>query len=168
MLGRPVRRVNSTRPSSRPLKIQCTRAGFSSTGCAWSARLSRIKTFLTKGSFAVEAGGGAEFLFDAEELVVFGDAIGAAGGASLDLAGGGGDGEVGDKGVLGFAGAMGNDGVVAGFACQFDGVDGFGDAADLVQLDENGVGDAFVDAAGKALGIGDEEVVADELDSFLG
>src|SRR5713101_9589241 len=47
------------------------------------------KLILTKGSFAVEAGGGAEFLFDAEELVVFGDAVGAAGGAGLDLAGGG-------------------------------------------------------------------------------
>src|SRR5713226_1357295 len=131
-------------------------------------RLGSGLTSVSQRRSAVEAGGGAKFFFDAKELIVFGNAVGAAGGAGFDLAGGGGDGEIGDEGVLGFAGAMGNDGVVAGFACQFDGVDGFGDAADLVQLDENGVGDAFVDAAGKALGIGDEEVVADELDSFLG
>src|SRR6266849_9581804 len=126
------------------------------------------KLILTKGSFAVEAGGGAEFLFDAEELVVFGDAVGAAGGAGLDLAGGGGDGEIGDKSVLGFAGAGGNDGVVAGLAGELDGVDGFGDGADLVQLDENGDGNDFVDAAGETCHVRDEEVVTDELDFSLG
>src|SRR5260370_41479833 len=84
------------------------------------------------------------------------------------LAGSGGDGEIGDEGVLGFAGTMRDDGIVAGFAGQFDGVDGFRDAADLVQLDENGVGDAFADAAGKTRSVGDEEVVADELDFLFG
>ncbi|SRR6266849_97704 len=122
------------------------------------------KLILTKGSFAVEAGGGAEFLFDAEELVVFGDAVGAAGGAGLDLACGGSHGEIGDKGVLGFAGTVRDYGVVAGFAGQLDGVDGFGDSADLIELDENGVGDALFDAAGKDLRVGDENVVADQLD----
>src|SRR5438093_8711763 len=106
----------------------------------------------------MKTGGGAEFFLDAEELIVLGDAVGAAGGAGFDLAGSGGDGEIGDEGVLGFAGAVGDDGVVAGFAGQLDGVDGFGDAANLVQLDENGVGDAFVDAAGKTGGVGDEEI----------
>src|SRR5216684_5214264 len=125
------------------------------------------KLILTKGSFAVEAGGGTEFLFDAEELVVFGDAVGAAAGAGFDLAGGGSDGEIGDKGVLGFAGTVRDDGVVAGFAGQLDGVDGFGDRADLIELNKNGVGDAFVDAAGEALRAGDEKVVADKLDFFL-
>ena len=45
--------------------------------------------------------------FDAEELVVFGDAVGAAGGAGFDLAGAGADGEVGDEGVFGFAASGG-------------------------------------------------------------
>src|ERR1700732_1644698 len=116
----------------------------------------------------MEASGGAEFLFNAQQLIVLGDAVGAAGGAGFDLASGGGDGEIGDEGILGFAGAVGNDGVVAGFAGQFDGVDGFGDAANLVQLDENGVGDAFLDTAGEARRVGDEEVVADELDFLFG
>ncbi len=63
---------------------------------------------------------------------------------------------------------MRDDGIVAGFAGQLDGVDGFGDAADLIELDEDGVGDAFVDAAGEARCVGDEEVVADELDFLFG
>ncbi|EAA20335.1 hypothetical protein, partial [Plasmodium yoelii yoelii] len=41
--------------------------------------------------------------------VVFGDAIGAAERAGLDLAGAGGDGDVGDGGALRFARAMGHD-----------------------------------------------------------
>src|SRR2546430_7386513 len=57
---------------------------------------------------------------------------------------------------------MRDDRVVARLAGKFDGLDSFGDAADLVQLDENGVGDAFLDAAGQALGARDEEVVADK------
>jgi ApbE superfamily uncharacterized protein (UPF0280 family) len=39
-------------------------------------------------------------------------------------------------------------------------------AADLVELDEDGVADAARDAVGEALGVGHEEVVADELDAL--
>jgi len=52
-----------------------------------------------------------------------------AGGAGLDLAGGVANGEFGDEGVFGFAGTVGDDGVVAGFAGELDGVDGYRDAA---------------------------------------
>ena len=48
----------------------------------------------------------AELLLDAQQLVVLGDAVGAAGGAGLDLAGVGRHGEVGDGRVLGLAGAV--------------------------------------------------------------
>ena len=85
------------------------------------------------------------------------------GGAGLDLPGAHGDGEIGDEGVFGFAGAVRDDGGVAGLAGHLDGVDRFGDGADLVELDQNRVGDAFGDAALQALGIGDEEIVADQL-----
>ena len=53
---------------------------------------------------------------------------------------------------------------VAVAAGEFDGFEGFGDGADLVDLDEDGVGDLLLDALLEALGVGDEEVVADELD----
>ena len=45
-----------------------------------------------------------------------------------------------------------------------DGVEGFAEGADLVDLNEDGVGGAFLDAALDELFVGDEEVVADELD----
>src|SRR6266404_2593611 len=70
-------------------------------------------TLISQRRSTLKAGGLAEFFLDAKELVVFGDAVGAAGGAGFDLAGGGGDGKVGDEGVFGFAGAVRNDGVVA-------------------------------------------------------
>ena len=40
------------------------------------------------------------------------------------------------------------------------------DGADLVHLDEDGIGDALFDAPLQALGVGDEEIVADELDAL--
>ena len=113
---------------------------------------------------AEEFGGLAELFLDAEELVVLGDAVGAAGRAGLDLAGAGGDREVGDEGVFGLAGAVADDGGVAVAAAELDGLEGLGDGADLVELDQDGVGDLLLDALLQALGVGDEEVVADELD----
>jgi hypothetical protein len=75
-----------------------------------------LRVFLFKERCAWESGAAAEFFFDAQELIIFCDAIGAAGGAGFDLAGGGGNGQIGDEGVFRFAGAMRNDGVIAGFA----------------------------------------------------
>ena len=51
----------------------------------------------------------AQFLFDAQELVVFRDAVGAAGRSGLDLTGARGHHEIGDERVFGFAGAMRDD-----------------------------------------------------------
>ena len=59
----------------------------------------------------------------------------------------GADGEVGDRGVFGFARAVRDDRRVAGVARHRDRVERFGDRADLVQLDEQRVGDAVGDAA---------------------
>src|SRR5688572_6652859 len=112
---------------------------------------------------AGEAGDVAEVVGDAEELVVLGDAVAARGGAGLDLAGVGRDGEVGDEGVFGLAGAVRDDRGVAGVLGGADRVEGFGERPDLVDLDQDRVGDAAGDAALEAGGLGDEEVVADEL-----
>ena len=102
---------------------------------------------LGEDGFAGEAGGRAEFFLDAKELVVLGDAVGARGGTRLDLTGGGRDGEVGDEGVFGLAAAVGDDRVEAGFAAKLYRVDCFGHGADLIQFDQDRIGDAFVDAA---------------------
>src|SRR5579864_4067290 len=59
---------------------------------------------------------GAELLFDAQQLVVLGQPVGTRQRAGLDLAAVGGDGEIGDSGVLGLARAMRHHGAVAGMA----------------------------------------------------
>ena len=105
----------------------------------------------------------AELLFDAEELVVFRDPVRAAHRAGLDLAAVGGDGDVGDGAVFGLAGAVAEHGGVGVFLGHLHGIEGLGERADLVHLDEDGVGHAELDALGEELGVGDEEVVADEL-----
>ena len=109
-------------------------------------------------------GGLAEHRLDAQQLVVLGDSVGAGRRAGLDLAAVGGDGEVGDGDVLGLARAVRHDRRVGVAGGELDGVEGLGERADLVDLDEDRVGRAGVDAAGEPLGVGDEEVVADELD----
>jgi hypothetical protein len=47
---------------------------------------------------------------------------------------------------------------------ELDGVEGLGERADLVHLHENRVGRAGVDALLEELHVGDEQIVADELD----
>src|SRR5262249_24645879 len=92
--------------------------------------------------------------------------VGAGGGAGLDLAGAGAYGEVGDEGVLGLAGAVADDGGIAQAATELDGFEGLGDGAALVDLNEDGVGDAALNSLLEAAGVRDEEVVADELDAL--
>jgi len=116
----------------------------------------------------VEAGGRTQFFFDAQQLVVLGDAVGPTRGACFYLPGCGSHGEIGDEGILGFSRAVRNDGVVARLAGHLDGVNRFADAADLIQLDENGIGDAFVDAAREPRGVRVEEVVTNQLNFILG
>src|SRR5580692_3879490 len=113
---------------------------------------------------AGEAGRGAQFLLNAEELVIFGDAVGSGGGAGLDLPRAHGHDEVGDESVLGFARAVRDDRGVSCFARHFESFDGFAYGSDLIQFDQNRVADAFGNAAGEYLWIGDEDVVAHELD----
>ena len=114
-----------------------------------------------KSLAAGEAGGAAEGFFNAQELVIFGGALSAAGGAGFDLSGIDGDGKVGDGAVLGFAGAVGDNRGIASIASHFDRLQGLGESADLIDFDENAVGGLFLDALFQADGISYEKVVAD-------
>ena len=105
----------------------------------------------------------AQLFLDAEELVVFRDPVRTAHGTGLDLAAVSRDGEVGDGAVFGFTGAVAEDGGVAVFLGEFDGIEGLGEGSDLVHLDEDGVCDAHLDALAEEIDVGDEQVVADEL-----
>ena len=98
--------------------------------------------------------------FDAHELVVFADAVGAAGTAGLDEASVERDDEVGDGGVLGFARAVGDDGGVAIAGGKADSVDSLREGTNLIEFDEDGVGNLAVETHLETLHIGDEEVVA--------
>ncbi len=106
----------------------------------------------------------AEVFLDAQQLVVLGNALAACRSTGLDLAAADGNREVGDGGVLGLAGTVAHHRLVAVAVSEIDGVEGLGQGADLVDLHQECVGRTLDDAFFEALGVGDEEVVADELD----
>ena len=108
-------------------------------------------------------GGRAQIFVDAEQLVVFADAVGAAGCAGLDLAGARCNCQIGDCRIFGFAAAMAHNGRPAGTASHINGFEGFGERADLVELDQNRICAAELDALCQPLSIGYEQIVADEL-----
>src|ERR1051325_2857427 len=98
--------------------------------------------YLVKGAAARITSGPAQVFFDAEELVVFGYAVGAREAAGLDLPGVCRHGEVCDERVFGLARAMRDDGCATARARKLYAVERLRQRADLVDLDENGVGDA--------------------------
>src|SRR6187551_419083 len=89
----------------------------------------------------------AELLLDPAEPVVLRDPVATARSAGLDLARAGRDHEVGDRGVLGLARAVGDDGCIAVLTRQRDRVERLRQRADLVDLDENRVRGALLDSA---------------------
>ena len=110
-------------------------------------------------------GGLAEALLDAQQLVVLGDTIAACRSPGLDLAAVGGDGEIGDRGRLRSRRCGGSSRLVYAWRDgQLDGVEGLAQRADLVDLDQHAVGDLTIDAHLQPRGVGDEQIVADELD----
>src|SRR4029077_14728083 len=109
------------------------------------------------------ARGGAQLLGDDEEAVVLRGALGAGGGARLDLAGAGRDGEVGDERVLGLAGAMRDDVAVAGLGRARHRGARLGQRSDLVHLDEDRIGETVGNALREQLLVGAEEIVTHQL-----
>src|SRR5699024_4618862 len=116
-----------------------------------------------EGGAACVACGLTQLLLDAEQLVVLRHALAARRGAGLDLAAVGGHRQVGDGGVLGLTGAVGHHRGEARAVREVHGVQGLGERADLVDLDQQGVRAALRDAAAETLGVGDEQVVPDQL-----
>src|SRR5450631_1191578 len=102
----------------------------------------------------------AELFFNAEQLVVLGDAVSAADGAGFDLTYACGHRKISDESVFRFAGAVRHDGGIAVAAAEIDGFEGLGERADLVDLDENGIGCTLFNAALQALDVGDEKIIA--------
>src|SRR5439155_9546612 len=105
----------------------------------------------------------AQLLLDPEQLVVLRDAVAPRRRAGLDLARAERDREVGDRRVLGLARAVRHHGRVAVLVREPHGLDRLGQRPDLVDLDEDRVGDPALDAKPQPLRARDEDVVADEL-----
>ena len=76
----------------------------------------------------------AQHFFNAHQLIVFGDTLAAAGGARFNLTGIKRYGEISNRYVLSFAGAMTDNGGIAVTVCKSHCVNCFGKGADLVKL----------------------------------
>ena len=101
---------------------------------------------------------------NADQTVVFGDPIGAAGRTRLDEGGTRGDRNVSNRCVLGLPRSVGEDEAVACLAGGVDDLQGLGQRADLVGLDEDGVRRPCQNALLQASGIGHEQIVPDQFD----
>lgn len=100
----------------------------------------------------------AEFFFDAQKLVVLGNALGTSRCASLDLTGVGGNCEVSNGDVFGLAGTVRGHRTVAVTVCFLNRIEGFGERTDLVDLNQQSVGGAKLDALAQTLRVGNMEV----------
>jgi hypothetical protein len=84
----------------------------------------------------------------------------------FDLTGAGRDRKVGNCRIFRFTRAVRNHGCVTGLLRHSDGGKRFGQTANLVQFDQNRVSHVRLDTVAQDFGIGDEQIVANELNTF--
>ena len=109
-------------------------------------------------------GGGAQFFFDTKQLVVLGCSFSTARSSGLDLSGAESDGQVGNVIVFGFPGTVRSHDTPTILLGKFDGIDGFGNGSDLVDLKQQTVGGLLFDGLLDFDGVGDGQVISDNLD----
>lgn len=134
----------------------------------WDVSCVRDLSVRVAELLAGELGGTAELLLDAQDLVVLAQALRSAGRAGFDLTGGEADDQVGDERVLSLAGAMRHHRAPSVLLRQQMSVDGLGDGADLVDLQQQAVAGVLLDGGLDALWVGDGQVVADNLNASAG
>lgn len=109
-------------------------------------------------------GVGTELLLDTEDLVELGKTLGTGRGTGLDLTGTETDSDVSNGDILGLTGAVGNhDTPVVGVGV-LSGLDGLGQGTDLVDLQQKGVARLELDGLLDAEGVGDSQVITDNLE----
>lgn len=113
---------------------------------------------------ASEDGLVTELLLDSEKLVVLGESLGSRGSTSLDLAGSETDGKVSDGDILSLTGSVGDHDTPLGVVGVVGGLDGLGDGSDLVDLEQKGVGRLLLDGSLDSDGVGDGQIITDNLD----
>ena len=87
--------------------------------------------------FTWKPGTAAQLLLNTEQLIVFCEAITPTGRSGFDLSTVGGDGKVGNRGIFCLSGPVADDCGKMGFVGHFNGVQGFGEGADLIQFDQD-------------------------------
>src|SRR5262249_36769536 len=115
---------------------------------------------------AEELCGASKLFFDAKQLVVLCDSIGAARRSGFYLSGVCGDRQIRDESVFGLTRSMRDDGCESVGLCHLDRIKSFGERADLIHLDQDRIRNAFANAALEVLGVCDKDIVSDELNSF--
>ena len=105
----------------------------------------------------------AQLLFDADELIVLGDAVGAAHRTRLDLSRIGGDGDIGYRGVFGFARTMRGHRGISVAVGHFDGIKRLGERTYLIHFYQDGIGCTCLDSLFPGTSIRDKQVVAHNL-----
>src|SRR6185295_15601177 len=88
---------------------------------------------------AAVGGPAPELIFDPQQLVVLRRSVRTGRRTRLDLAAVRGDGDVGDRRVLGLAGPVGDDGRIPVPVGELDRVERLAECSDLVDLDEDRV-----------------------------
>lgn len=106
---------------------------------------------------------GTQLFLNTEELVVLGKTFRAAGSTGLDLASTETDDEISNGGVLSFTRAVGDHDTPTSSLGVLGGLDGFGQGTNLVNLEQQGVACLLLDGGSNALGVGDKQIIADEL-----
>src|SRR5512144_2331617 len=123
-------RVRITVVIARPLGPTVHRAVEVTTGSG-TAEVGASCCRVLEGRLAGEASGLPQPPFDPQQLIKLGDALAAAAGAGLQVPRAGGDGEVGDRRILGLARAVRDEAVVVMALRQLDGGERLGHRPDL-------------------------------------
>ncbi len=105
----------------------------------------------------------AQAVLNAEQAVIFAHSLTAGRGTGLDLPGTGGHSQIGNGGILGLTAAMGDDSAVARRSGDLHGLHGLGKCADLIGLDQNGIGSPLANALSQSVRIGDKQIVPHDL-----
>merc|ERR1719411_991394 len=111
---------------------------------------------------------GAELLLNSQELVVLGESLGPAGGASLDLACAETNDKISDEAVLCLSRPVRHHSSPALGLSHVVSLDGLSHAADLVNLEQEPVAGLLLDSGRNSLWVGDQEVVSHDLDLCAG
>lgn len=106
----------------------------------------------------------AKLLLDAEDLVELSQTLGAGGSTGLDLAGAETDGDVSNGDIFSLAGAVRDHDAPSSAESILGGLDGLGDGADLVDLQEKGIARLELDGLLDEGGVGDSQVITNDLE----